>query len=230
MRWCFELVCTGAGQNAAAEARSWLDQAAPVLSRLPDLSALDGYVPAAGDAHDPFNRDGQGPSLLAMLAFPSREALTAALATLDLARAIAGIPGSFTATGTALERRFYPVRGETRPAPLAAAFSYVVRYHRPADDEKAFVESYVGTHARTLGELPGIRSVMCYFPLRGVAAAGVDPVEYIIGNEVAFDSIGDFNIAMQSPVRQELRRHFHELPRFTGPSTHFPMQRRRLAG
>ena len=52
----------------------------------------------------------------------------------------------------------------------------------------------------------------------------------MIGNEVAFDSIAAFNAAMQSPVRQELRAHFHEFPRFTGLNTHFPMNRTRLVG
>jgi hypothetical protein len=230
MNWCFELVCAGASQDAAAAARGWLDQAAPVLGRLPDLSVLDCYTPATGDAHDPFNNDGQGPSLLATLAFPSRAALTAALATPDVVGAIAGLPDGIAVTGTAFERRFYPVQGEATAAPLTANFSYVVRYHRPAEDEKAFVDNYLATHAKTLGELPGIRSVMCYFPLAGVTAAGAVPAEYIIGNEVVFDSLADFNVAMQSPVRQELRRHFHEFPRFTGLNTHFPMQRTRLAG
>jgi hypothetical protein len=52
----------------------------------------------------------------------------------------------------------------------------------------------------------------------------------MIGNEVAFDSVEDFNAAMQSPVRQELRRHFHEFPPFTGRNTHFPMWRTRVVG
>ena len=39
-----------------------------------------------------------------------------------------------------------------------------------------------------------------------------------------------FNAAMQSPVRQELRRHFGEFPPFTGRNTHYPMDRTRLVG
>jgi len=31
-------------------------------------------------------------------------------------------------------------------------------------------------------------------------------------------------------VRQELRRHFHEFPPFSGINTHFPMNRTRLVG
>ena len=105
----------------------------------------------------------------------------------------------------------------------------MVRYHKPAEDEAAFIRNYVDTHPPTLATLPGIRSVMCCFPLP-IAAQGLAAADYIIGNEVAFDSVAAFNTAMQSPVRQELRRHFHEFPPFSGVNTHFPMNRTRLVG
>ena len=62
------------------------------------------------------------------------------------------------------ERHFYPVGRRDRARTATAPFSYVVRYHRPAEDEAAFIRNYVDTHPPTLGKLPGIRSVMCYFP------------------------------------------------------------------
>ena len=49
-------------------------------------------------------------------------------------------------------------------------------------------------------------------------------------HEFAVSTLCPANVAMQSPVRQELRRHFHEFPRFTGLNTHYPMQRTRLVG
>ena len=52
----------------------------------------------------------------------------------------------------------------------------------------------------------------------------------MIGNEVVFDDVAAFNTAMQSPVRQELRRHFREFPPFSGRNTHFAMDRTRHAG
>ena len=162
-----------------------------------------------------------------MVAFSTRDALGAALAGVPLAAHVAANPPGLAVTCTAFERHFYSVGG--KPAPLHAHFSYVVRYHKPAEDEAAFIRNYVDTHPPTLAALPGIRSVMCYFPLP-LAAPGVPPADYIIGNEVAFDSVVDFNIAMQSPVRQELRRHFHEFPPFSGRNTHFPMNRTRLVG
>lgn len=226
--WVFEIVCSGA-PGAVPDAVAWANRAAPGWTGLPALQALDLYTQIGGGAHDPFNNDGAGPLFIAMLSFPSRETLAAALATPAFALSLGGRPPGLGWTGSAFERHFYAVAGATQAAPFTAPFSYVVRYHRPAEDEAAFVRNYVDTHPPTLGELPGIRSVMCYFP-QPIRAEAVVPADYIIGNEVAFDSVEAFNAAMQSPVRQELRRHFREFPPFTGLNTHFPMNRARLIG
>jgi uncharacterized protein (TIGR02118 family) len=121
-----------------------------------------------------------------------------------------------------------PYNDDDTPAPLQAPFSYVVRYHRPADDEAAFIKNYLDTHPVTQARLPGIRAIMCYLPLHELRAEGVGNPDYMIGNEVAFDDVEAFKLAMASPVRQELRAHYREFPRFTGPTTHFAMQRTRL--
>ena len=71
---------------------------------------------------------------------------------------------------------------------------------------------------------------MCYFPRPDLASPEWPPVDYLVGNEVVFDSVDDFNEAMKSPVRLELRAHFKEFPPFSGSNTHFLMQRRRLHG
>ena len=52
----------------------------------------------------------------------------------------------------------------------------------------------------------------------------------MLGNEVVFDSVPDFNAAMQSPVRHEMRDHFHTFPKFSGAVTHYAMMRERLVG
>src|SRR4029079_12134000 len=101
--------------------------------------------------------------------------------------------------GTAMERRFYPVADEAAAA-LRAPFSYVVRYHLPAEDEAAFVANYVASHPPTLARLPAIRNIMCYFPLRMPSPAGLPDPDYLIGNEVVFDDVAAFNRAMASPV------------------------------
>jgi uncharacterized protein (TIGR02118 family) len=224
--WVFELACTGPA-NRAIEARAWADTAARRAWKDLPVAALDLYRPVVGDAHDPFNDDGPGPLFIAMLAFQSRDGLERAITSPAFAASLGGRPGVLAFTGSSFERHFYPVTGETQPSPLTAPFSYVVRYHKPAQDEATFIKNYVDTHPPTLATLPGIRAVMCYFPL-AARADGVAPADYMIGNEVAFDDVAAFNAAMQSPVRQELRRHFREFPPFSGRNTHFAMNRTRV--
>ena len=226
--WVFEIVCAGA-PDRMTDAVAWANRAAAAWTELPELAALDLYTPIDEGAHDPFVNDGAGPLFIAMLAFPSPEALAAALASPAFSLSLGGRARDLSWTGSAFERQFYPVAGETQSAPLAAPFSYVVRYHKPAADEAAFIKNYVDTHPPTLGTLPGIRAVMCYFPLP-LRSDAIAPADYMIGNEVAFDGVEAFNAAMQSPVRQELRRHYREFPPFTGLNTHFPMNRTRLVG
>jgi hypothetical protein len=234
MSFAYEITLRGDTDRAALQ--TWLETAARAsLVGLPGLSSLDVYTPAGGQARDPYNDDGAGPLMMLMLHFANRDALAAAVAGGAVA---ATAPGQdVAATGTAFERRFYPVGADAAPAPLKAPFSYVVRYHRPADDEAAFVANYLATHPGTEAKLPGIRSIMCYLPLDDVPAGGVKdgpgglpPADYMIGNEVVFDDIDAFNAAMASPVREELRAHYRAFPRFTGANTHYPMIRRRLAG
>jgi uncharacterized protein (TIGR02118 family) len=226
--WTFELVCSG-GAGRMSDAIAWANRAATCWTSLPALATLDLYAAVVDGAHDPFNNDGPGPLFIAVLGFSSRDALARAVTSPEFALSLGGRPAGLAWTGSSFERHDFPVGGSSAPAPLTAPFSYVVRYHRPAEDEAAFIRNYVATHPPTLGKLPGIRSVMCYFP-QAIVAHGVEPADYMIGNEVAFDSIAAFNAAMQSPVRQELRAHYHEFPRFTGLNTHFPMNRTRLVG
>jgi len=199
------------------------------LQRLPDLRAVDLYQPVNGGT-DPFVQDGPGPVLIAILDFPSPEALRSATEGPEFAGALSKSPYGAGVQATALERRFYPIGGQTEGYGWTAPVSYVVRYHRPAEDEASFVANYVATHPPTLAKLPGIRAIMCYFPRPDLGPPDVPRADYMIGNEVAFESVEAFNAAMASPVRQELRAHYREFPPFTGANTHSLMRRRRILG
>lgn len=196
---------------------------------LPGLHALDLYTPAAGAAADPYVDDDAAPAQLLTLTFASPEMLEQAIRQAEFAAGLAALPGS-ALTCTAMQRIEYPVNGREAALPLAAPFSYLVRYHRPADDEGRFVQAYLDEHPAILGRLPGVRNVICDVPLAQQPASGLAPAEYMIGNEVAFDDIAVFNAAMASAVRHELRAHFQRLPAFTGRNTHYAMDRRRLLG
>lgn len=232
MNWTYEIALRGAPE-AGPELRQWLSSGArEALIDMPALVSLDLYMPAEGHAQDPYNHDAGGPLMMLMLDFASREGLSHAIKGGALAQAQGRFPDGVAATGAAFERRFYPTGDADTPASLTAPFSYVVRYHRPAADEAAFVANYIATHPTTQAKLPGIRGIMCYLPLDDVTAQpehNLPVADYLIGNEVVFDDIDAFNVAMASPVRQELRAHFNEFPRFHGNS-HYPMTRTRLAG
>ncbi len=172
--------------------------------------------------------DETGPYLLCMLSFPDESALRTAIGGTSFRRGLAGLPSQASTTADAMLRKFYSVEGEAGEQALVGPFSYVVRYHRPAEDERAFVENYVASHPALLAKLPRIRSVLCYFPIAWSDPHGFASAQYMLGNEVVFDSIDDFNAAMASPIRHELRAHYRELPAFSGRNTHYPMLRARL--
>jgi hypothetical protein len=225
----YEIACSGDRAHEQA-VHTWAERhAAPAWTALPGLTAVDLYQPIHAGTHDPFNDDGPGPLLMAMLQFPTKEKLQAGLSDLRFKQSFANRPADVAATGTSLERRFFPVADTPNPELLRAPFSYVVRYHHPAENVAEFVSHYIADHPPILGKLPEIRSVLCYLPIDVEAADILAPADYMIGNEVAFDSPEAFNAAMASPVRHELRAHFKSFPPFTGKNTHYPMMRRQLA-
>jgi len=228
MTTVFELACFGPA-DAVSAARDWHAGAAAGWRELPGLVSHDLYGGVAAGAKDPLVDDGPGPLLIVMLAFAQEEALSRAIAD-AFAAPLARLPAGLRASGEAMECRHYPVAGAAAPAALRAPFSYVVRYHRPAEDEAAFIANYVATHPPTLARLPGVRNIMCYFPLDRPNPPGLAKAGYMLGNEVIFDDVAAFNRAMASPVRQELRAHYRAFPPFSGANTHYPMLRTRVVG
>ena len=222
-------VSVRAGSGETDAVRRWFDGGpAKQWRSLPRLAGLDAYFPCPGRPQDPYVNDGLGPAVLAMLSFPDEQSLWTAVGGSAFEGGLADLPPGVSVTADALSRRFYSVHGETGEQPFEAAFSYVVRYHRPARNEQAFVDNYLTTHPALLATLPHVRTVLCYIPIAGDEPKALPSADYMIGNEVAFDSIDHFNVAMASPVRHELRRHYHKLPSFSGRNTHYAMDRIRL--
>src|SRR3974377_2479188 len=118
---------------------------------LPGLRWLDLDAPAAAAANDPYVQDGPAPTYLAMFAFPSLADLDRAANTKTFASLMSTLP---IVTCSALRHLDFPTGDSTTPAPLTAPFSYVVRYHRPADDEAAFAPKYLAGHPPAPARLP----------------------------------------------------------------------------
>jgi hypothetical protein len=208
-----------AGPDPAELIREW--------ASLPELLFLDLYTPVTASTTDPYVDDGAVPACHAMLGVSSLDVLDRVVREERFAAALARMPGGLL-TCTAMRRSEHAVAGAGASTPLIAPFSYVVRYHRPAEDEVAFVRHYLDTHPLLLARLPRIRNVLCYVPLAWRHPAGLPVADYMLGNEVVFDHSEHFNAAMASPLRHELRAHFHQFPLFSGRNTHYPMDRRRL--
>lgn len=225
MSWVCEIAISGSS-DLDAPVGDWLARTArPRLTGLDGLVALDAYFPAGEETRDPYNRKEEAPLLLLVADFADEEALKRGFSSLALREALEALPEGGEATVSGFQRAFYAPAEDGR---LEAPVSYVVRYIRPAADEALFVRNYVDSHPPTQARLPGIRAVMCYFPLRDLEIAGWPAKDYLVGNEVAFDSVEAFNAAMQSPVREELRAHFREFPAFSGVNSHFLMKRQRF--
>lgn len=233
MTIAYFLVFSGAAEFGDS-VRAWLKGApAALFKSAPGLETLDLYT-AERAAKDPYLHDGPGPLAMLQAGFGTQTALEAFLATPDFRATVVAPspapPDKVTAVHDAMEQRFYPVAGETQPGPLTAPVSYVVRYQRPAENEAEFVSHYVAHHPQIQARFPGIRSIMCYVPIKWRDPTPITPADYLLGNEVVFDSVDALEAALNSPVRHELREDFKSFPKFGGKNTHYAMRRTRLAG
>ncbi|MEM1396066.1 MAG: hypothetical protein AAGH38_01275, partial [Pseudomonadota bacterium] len=177
-------------------------------------------------ASDPYNDHENPPSAIFLASFLNSKHRIAAVS--NAASVIGTPPDGMRVVSAFMRRAAYPVAGQRSPSSYQAAVSSVVRYRRPIEGEDKFVKTYLETHPRTEGKLPGIRNVFCYLPEKVSDPAGLADADYVIGNEVAFDSVEAFNAAMGSPVREELRDHFRSFPKIGGRLTHDVMERTRL--
>ncbi len=226
------LTFTGAAADSGKIGDWFAGAPAAALMALPGVETLDLYAPEPSD--DPYLDDGAGPLLTVQTGFESVVALEAGLAAPRAREAsgdFAGTPAAGCAVAhDAMALKFFPVAGESAPSPLTAPLSYVIRYHRPADDETHFVEYYCAHHPPVLGKFPRIRNVMCYLPIAWRDPTPIARADYLLGNEVVFDSLDDLNAALKSEVRHELRADYKTFPAFHGANTHYAMRRQRLFG
>lgn len=233
MTIAYFLVFSGAAEFGDA-VRAWLKRApAALFKAAPGLETLDLYTPERM-AKDPYLHDGPGPLAMLQAGFRMQNELEAFLATPQFRATVVAPspapPDKVTVVHDAMEQRFYPVAGETTPGPLTAPVSFVVRYWRPAANEAEFIRHYVEHHPQIQSRFPGIRSIMCYLPIEWSDPTPIAPADYLLGNEVVFDSVEALEAALNSPVRHELRADFQRFPKFAGTNTHYAMRRVRLAG
>ncbi len=209
----------------------WFDaNLLPPLQAQAGVEAIEIYTAEKG--HDPYLDDGAGPLLLAELHMTDIAALETAMGSADVKTAL-GDPAALAVPGCSVRHDAFevvrePIHGDDAPQPRTAPLSYVVRYYRPAEDEKAFTDFYVAHHPPLLAQFPKIRNVLCYLPVDWSNPTDIPNSDCMLGNEVVFDKIEDFNAAMMSDVRHRLREDYNQFPPFSGPVTHFGMLRRKV--
>ena len=213
------------------EMADWFkDNAIAALSNPSLVLSIDLFTQEK--AHDPFNDDGEGPLLMVQTGFRSVDDLEGLLATQEIRECFLFDPSLLPEGCRVVQGVYYivegPVAGNATAQPRTASFSYAVRYYRPAEDEKAFTDFYLSHHPQIEADFPKIRNAICYMPVNWNNSTSVPVEDIMIGNEVVFDSLEDFNAAMKSDVRHRMREDFQNFPPFTGPSTHFPFTRQKL--
>ena len=137
--------------------------------------------------------------------------------------------GGCAVSHDALEMMFFPVADEDKPGEWTAEISFVVRYHHPADNVEEFVNFYISHHPQIESRFPNIRSIMCYVPVKWDDPTSLPHENYLLGNEVVFDSVEDLGGALNSPVINDMRADFENFPPFQGGNTHYAMRRRRIS-
>lgn len=226
MNWVLEIAAKG-HDGLAAQAHAWLrHDVLRSLLPLPGINHADIYSPMAGSAADPFVAPAAGPLIVAIVHFRTEDDLRAAISSATFERCLVQMPAGLSLTATPMSGTAYAVdapQAEVRQA----ACRYVVRYHGPGEEAASFGEHYERTHPPLLAKLPRIRAIECYRPIIALRAPGCDPADYLIGNEVEFDSLEDLSAAMTSPARAALRADFDALPRVFRGNTHVAMRRER---
>ncbi len=203
----------------AAQIRGGIEQEIiPVFREQGQVNFVSLFDPIPGQ-DDPFVDDGKPPPLVIQIDADDLGHIAPLFDDDKLMRRMEGSAGC-----EAFETLSYPIQGASDPAPRVAPISFNVRYYAPIDDEKRFVDHYLENHPPILGELPGVRNVLCYVPVNW---AGPLPVSNcLLGNEVTFDSLDGLNAALASDVRIRLREDYHAFPIRPGPNTHYAMKRR----
>ena len=198
------------------------------LASIPGVERIDRYDLA--DFADPMTNDGKGPILTLQTCFNDLASLEAGLRSTELgvlANKLQELPGA-SLTQDAMDMLFFPVAGESKPAEWTAPLSYVVRYHHPSREPEAFVEFYITHHPQIEAHFPGIRSIMCYTPVEFDDPGDIRCENYMLGNEVVFDSTATLHAALTSPVLKDMKADSANFPDY-GHNTHFAMHRRRIA-
>jgi uncharacterized protein (TIGR02118 family) len=182
------------------------------------------HTPA--QARDPFLDDGAPPALVLQLYFARLLDMESAAArggaVARLAEALAGETGAAPRWEAMLTRRL-DVPAPRRAEDAGPWCTYLVAYEGPAEDANVWMHHYLTQHPPLMRQLPGLRELEICTSIDAVAFVPGRRVRHLQRNKVAFDSAAALDAALQSPVREQMRRDFASFPAYTGRVLHHPM-------
>lgn len=197
-----------------------------LVRRTPQLVRALAYEPDS--ARDPFLNDGAPPQFGLQLYFADIAPLEAALAPQGHLQALAA-PGEFLSlaeagvTQQAMLTRSFSVPDRSAGNAGSARCTYLVSYEGQAQDLNAWLDHYIERHPPLMARFPGIREIEVYTRLDWRGFLPWPRVNHMLRNKVVFDSAAALDLALNSPVRQEMRADYNAFPPFSGPVSHFPM-------
>jgi uncharacterized protein (TIGR02118 family) len=210
------------------EPGAFLQREFSALAGLSGVERLDRYEPVEFD--HPMNDDDERPLLLLQTCYRDVASLEKALAS-DVFQALIEtvVDGAgYTLSHDALEMKSFPVADASESAEWTAPISFVVRYHHPAEDPEEFVRFYVANHPVIEKHFPDIRNIKCYVPVAWTDPTDLARQNYMLGNEVVFDSVAALGAALTSPVMKDMKEDLSNFPPSSGKRTHFAMRRQRI--
>jgi hypothetical protein len=195
-----------------------------VIAATPGLQQCLIHTPST--TSDPYLHDGVPPSIALQLYFDDIAPMEAALAPGRHLQALVRCD-AFASAGAGqqamLVRRF-PVPDPVFRTPSGERpCTYLVAYEGKADDLNSWLACYIAGHPPIMARFPGIRQIEICTRIDWCGFLPWPRVDYMQRNKVVFDSTAALTVALNSPVRHEMRADFAKFPPFTGPITHFPM-------
>lgn len=221
------VIYEGNAATAAAFIEYYLERHAPLVARFPGLRAFSVLKPLA--YHDPYLAPDKGPFLVTHLTFDDVPSLERAALSDERLAARADVanfpPFEGQATYQAM-RDEYLLPDPAVPGGSGAPVCFFVFYRRPAADEAVFVDFYRRNHMPLLVRFPRVREAAMFTPVAWRDRPFIMRDDLMVLNLTAFDSKADFEAALASEVRKEIRADFGRFPPFTGRNIHIAMERR----
>jgi hypothetical protein len=189
----------------------------------------------ASAAKDKYTDDGHSPQLVIEMYYRDLAILERNIAVDGRLQALALSVGDLMSLrGVEIEHQVMI----SRPFPVLDAIdtvqapqcSYLVHYPGYAEDFPSWLNYYLEHHPQIMKFFPGIREIEIYTCIDWLDRMPWKRVRYMQRNKLVFDTPADLEKALNSSVRDDMRKDFESFPTFHGSNRHFAMLTTTKAG